>query len=128
MTEFARWCMDQLLERAASHDAKGPMHYLMPFCDSHRWNPLEPMTVSGIKKPWLQIAKAAGLEWFTPHLTRHTSITRYAEAGTPIMTIMSMAGHISIKMLKHYTWISEQAQRKAVQKVGLQSVAHIRKA
>jgi integrase len=126
MSDTARWAVDRLIERAREAAAVSPQHYLMPFRLSHTWHPDRPMTVSGIKKPWDAVRKAANLGWFTPYGLRHTSITRYAEAGTPMAVLMSLAGHMSRKMQDHYTHISEQAKRKAVQNVTLKSAAQHR--
>lgn len=126
MSDTARWAVDRLIERAREAGAVSPQHYLMPFRLSHTWHPERPMTVSGIKKPWDAVRKAANLTWFTPYGLRHTSITRYAEAGTPMAVLMSLAGHMSRKMQDHYTHISEQAKRKAVQNVTLKSAAQHR--
>jgi hypothetical protein len=38
-----------------------------------------------------------------------------AEAGVPIPVILSMAGHISVRMQQHYTSVSEYAKRCAVE-------------
>ena len=121
LSDTARWAVDRLIDRAREAESLQPQHYLMPFRLSHTWHPEKPMTVSGIKKPWDAVRKAAGLGWFTPYGLRHTSITRYAEAGTPMAVLMSMAGHMSRKMQEHYTHISEQAKRKAVQNVTMKS-------
>jgi len=111
-----RWAIERMLERAAKMTAAGPHHFLMPFGVSRNvYDPLRPMTVSGIKKSWEQVRRAAALEWFTPYDLRHTGCTRLAEAGTPISVIMDMAGHITERMRRHYTHISEQAKRKAIQ-------------
>lgn len=126
MSDTARWAVDRLIERARQAGAVSPQHYLMPFRLSHTWHPDKAMTVSGIKKPWDAVRKAANLIWFTPYGLRHTSITRYAEAGTPMAVLMSMAGHMSRKMQDHYTHISEQAKRKAVQNVSAKSAAQHR--
>lgn len=126
MSDTARWAVDRLIERAREAGAVSPQHYLMPFRLSHTWHPERPMTVSGIKKSWDAVRKAANLTWFTPYGLRHTSITRYAEAGTPMAVLMSLAGHMSRKMQDHYTHISEQAKRKAVQNVTLKSAAQHR--
>ena len=69
------------------------------------------MSDFGLFKMWNEVRDASGLE-FPPNNVRHTAITRYAEAGTPIQVILSYAGHMSLKMQMHYTWISEQAKRK----------------
>lgn len=126
LSDTARWAVDRLIGRAAMAGANSPQHYLMPFRNKHVWHPERPMTVSGIKKPWDAVRKAANLTWFTPYGLRHTSITRYAEAGTPMAVLMSMAGHMSRKMQEHYTHISEQAKRKAVQNVTLKSAVQHR--
>lgn len=115
LSDQARWAIERLLERANAAGSTMPQHYLMPFREKHVWHPERSMTVSGIKRSWNAVRLASGLGWFRPYDLRHTSITRYAEAGTPIAVIMALAGHISRRMLEHYTHISEQAKRKAVQ-------------
>jgi len=106
----------RLIEMAREKGATAVQHYLFPFrCCRDNWEPLKPMSNSGIKKPWDEVRKAAGLPAFVPHDTRHTAITRLAESGTPIPVIMSIAGHISRKMLMHYTWVCEQSKRSAVE-------------
>jgi integrase len=72
------------------------------------------MTESGLKKPWDEVRKAAGVPWFRIHDMRHTAITRMAEAGVPMPVIMSFSGHLTARMMAHYTQISEQAKRAAV--------------
>ena len=61
------------------------------------------------------VRDAAGLTWFNLNGWRHTAITRMAEAGIPIATIMARAGHCSPKMTAHYTHISMQAGPLAMQ-------------
>jgi len=46
---------------------------------------------------------------------RHTAFTRWAEAGIPIATMMARGGHCSPKMTAHYTHISMQAERLAME-------------
>lgn len=116
LSERAIWAGRRAVEIANSKQSFAPHHHVFPFrvCRD-TWDPLRPMSNSGIKKPWDEVRTAAGLPDFMPHDTRHTSITRMAEAGTPIPVIMSIAGHISRKMLLHYTWVCEQAKRTAVE-------------
>src|SRR5581483_3002526 len=73
------------------------------------------MSNSGIRKPWNEVRKAADVPWLRIHDLRHTAITRMAEAGVPIPVILSMAGHISVRMQQHYTSVSEYAKRRAVE-------------
>jgi hypothetical protein len=117
LTAEAVWAVQRLIERANSLGSTSPQHFLMPFrlAPGH-FDPNQPMTVSGVKYPWNEIRRAAGLPWFTPYDLRHTGCTRYAEDGISIHTLLSMAGHMSRKMQQHYIHISEAAKRKAVQK------------
>ena len=48
------------------------------------------------------------------HDLRHTIITELAEAGVPDLTIESIAGHVSRKMLEHYSHIRLAAKRQAL--------------
>jgi integrase len=48
------------------------------------------------------------------HDLRHHAITELAESQTSDQTIMSIAGHVSPKMLAHYSHIRMEAKRKAL--------------
>ena len=48
---------------------------------------------------------------------RHTSITELAEAGAPDATLMAIAGHMTRRMLEHYSHVRMQAKREAVEKL-----------
>jgi hypothetical protein len=45
---------------------------------------------------------------------RHQAITELAESGASEQTIMSVSGHVSRKMLEHYSHIRLEAKREAV--------------
>jgi integrase len=112
----AQWAAQQLVERAKGLGSSGPQHYLFPIrVVRNYFDPTRAMSNSGVKKPWELLRRAAGVPWLRIHDLRHTAITRLAESGTPIPVIMSMAGHMSRRMLQHYTQISEHAQRAAIQ-------------
>jgi integrase len=112
------WAFERLVERAASLGSASPHHYLFPFRESpKRFNPLKPMSDSGLKKQWDAVRIAADLKWLRPYDLRHTAITRMAENGVPIAIIMAFAGHMSLKMQQHYTTISMMAKRKAMASV-----------
>jgi integrase len=116
LSEQARWAASQILDRARALGSVDPHHHIFPFrVVRNTFDPLRGMSDSGIKKPWEEVRAAAGLPWLRVHDLRHTAITRLAEAGTPIATIMSMAGHISRQMSEHYTSVSEQAKRRAIE-------------
>jgi integrase len=48
------------------------------------------------------------------HDLRHHAITELAESQTSDRTIMSIAGHVSTKMLEHYSHVRLEAKRKAL--------------
>jgi integrase len=110
----AIWALERLIGRANDLGAKDGSHYLFPFRDIRKncYVPDRHMTVNGIRARWEEVREAAGLKWFRPYDTRHTAITRLAEAGLPLEVIKAKAGHISDKMSRHYTQISLSAQRK----------------
>lgn len=115
LEEDAYWAGDMLLNRARSLGARDLRHYLMPFrVGPNNYDITRPMSDSGLKRVWDEVRQACGLTWFQPHGLRHTGITRLAESGTPIPVILSMAGHVSQRMQQHYTQISQQAQRMAM--------------
>jgi hypothetical protein len=59
----------------------------------------------------------AGLRF---HDLRHTCITKLAEGQASEQTIMAIAGHVSRKMLEHYSHIRMEAKRAA-----LDAIAHV---
>lgn len=112
-TETVVWALHKLIERANERGAREPYHYLFPkHLSFTRYDPRNPMTVSGIKKPWNAVRRAAGLPWFRIYDLRHTAITRMVEAGVPVPVVLQFAGHISRAMQEHYTHISMQAKRR----------------
>jgi len=66
------------------------------------------------KTVWAAVKDRAGItgRW---HDNRHTFITDLAESGEAgDETIRDLAGHVSQRMLKHYSHIRMQAKRRAV--------------
>src|SRR5215469_1039539 len=67
--------------------------------------------ISKMKSP------TAGLRF---HDMRHQAITELAESGVSDQTIMSIAGHVSRKMLEHYSHVRLEAKRAALYEFGRQ--------
>jgi integrase len=68
-----------------------------------------------LKAAWGNVKRKANVQgrW---HDNRHTFITDLAESGEAgDGTIRDMAGHVSPKMLKHYSHIGMDAKRRAVE-------------
>jgi integrase len=112
VTDDVKWALEGLMARARELGSAEAWHYLFPFCAARRrYDPARPMTESGMKKPWDQVRRAAALPTLRIYDLRHTGITRMAEAGVPLPTIMSFAGHLTLRMQQHYTAISMSAKR-----------------
>lgn len=110
------WAFERLLDRSAELVGRSPEMHLFPFRVSrNNFNGAHHMSDTGIRKQFEAVRNAANLPWFPQNGWRHTAITRFAEAGIPIATIMARAGHCSPKMTAHYTHISMQAERMAMQ-------------
>ena len=69
-----------------------------------------------LKTSWGNVRKNAGVSgrW---HDNRHTLVTDLAESGAGDETIRSIAGHVSQRMLKHYSHIRMEAKRKALESI-----------
>jgi integrase len=55
------------------------------------------------------------------HDLRHSFISLMAERGVPLQVCMAMVGHLSAKMVRYYTHISNRAARQAVELLDKQS-------
>jgi integrase len=109
------WALERLIERARKMGATEPQHYLFPGrLVRNVFDPSTHMSETGLRKPFEAVRAAAGVPWFQLNGWRHTAITRMAEAGISIATIMRRAGHVTLRMSAHYTHISEQAERFAI--------------
>jgi integrase len=89
-----------------------PEWFVFPAGKPQPTDPTKPCT--SFKTVWRKIRKAADVQgrW---HDNRHTFITGLAESGEASdQTIMDIAGHVSKRMLKHYSHIRMEAKRRAV--------------
>jgi integrase len=118
----ALWALQQLFERSTQLAGQSPQNHLFPARISRgNFDGSRHMGATGIRKQFDAVRKAADLPWFKQNGFRHTSITRMAEAGVHIATMMARAGHCEPKMTDHYTHISMQAERQAMQRLGSRS-------
>lgn len=65
-------------------------------------------------KSWRSLRKAAGLPWLRFHDLRHTVVTELLEAGVPDHVVQSITGHLSKRMLEHYSHTRIAAKREAL--------------
>jgi integrase len=65
------------------------------------------------KRAWNTAKKTAGVECRI-HDLRHHFISALAQTQTPDATIQAISGHLSRKMLEHYSHVRLEAKRRAV--------------
>jgi integrase len=101
----------RMIERLDALGFKEPNHYIWM-----RTRPTLDPTRTAVKwdTAWHSLREAANLPGLRFHDLRHTCITELAESGAPDMTIQSIAGHLSRRMLEHYSHIRIAAKRKAL--------------
>jgi integrase len=121
-----------------------PEHYVFPWCESRHIDPARP--TKGWRTAWRNVTRAVEcpkcgrtqkptdscrnreckadmrdiqnpLARLRFHDLRHTAITKLAESQASDQTVMSIAGHLSRKMLEHYSHIRMAAKRTAVDSI-----------
>jgi integrase len=75
-------------------------------------DPTKPMRTW--RTAWRNLTKEAGLHGLRFHDLRHRAITELAESSASDQTIMAIAGHVSQKMLAHYSHVRLEAKRQAL--------------
>jgi integrase len=107
MTALAR-----LWERAEIIGSTQPEHYVFPACEKRNIDPTKPQ--KSWRSAWRKLTEKAGMKGFRFHDLRHQAITEMAETNVSDATLMSIAGHLSRRMLEHYSHIRMAAKREAV--------------
>jgi integrase len=64
---------------------------------------------------WHSLTEKAGFPGLRFHDLRHTFITHMVEKGVALGVIQTFVGHMSARMVRHYTHVSSGAARKAVE-------------
>lgn len=107
MVEYAKWYTERF-------GTIQPEWYVFPFGEPRPNDPTRPMVT--LKTSWGNVRKNAGVSgrW---HDNRHTLVTDLAESGAGDETIRDIAGHVSQRMLKHYSHIRMEAKRKALEAI-----------
>ena len=112
LNQAARRALGRILYRADHMGFKDPDHYLWPACQWGRFDPTKP--IRKWDTAWRALRDAAGLPGLRFHDLRHTIITELAEMGVPDHVMESITGHLSRRMLEHYSHIRLDAKRKAL--------------
>jgi integrase len=103
--------LQALVRWASLFKGAEPNHFVFPWCENRQIDPTRP--TKGWRTAWRNALKRAGFHCRF-HDLRHTCITKLAESQASDMTIMSIAGHVSKKMLERYSHIRIQAKRAAL--------------
>jgi integrase len=98
-----------------------PEDYVFPACEDARLDCPSPNAgridprrpIKSWRTAWRRALRDAGLS-IRFHDLRHTCITKLAEGQASEQTLMSIAGHLSRKMLEHYSHIRMAAKRAAL--------------
>ena len=71
-------------------------------------------------KPFRRAVTAAGLDpdAVTPHVMRHTAITRLVQAGVDLPTIQKISGHKTLTMVLRYTHVHGDHIDRAISAIG----------
>jgi len=104
--------LTQMMERADALGFVEPNHYLWFACKNNRLDPTKPMRKWDTA--WRAVRDAVSLPGLRFHDLRHTVITELAEMGVPDSVLKSIAGHITQRMLDHYSHIRLAAKRQAL--------------
>lgn len=90
-------------------------HYLWCASQHHKLDPTKP--ASKWDTAWRALRDAAGLPGLRFHDLRHTVVTRLLEAGEPDHVVESITGHLSRRMLEHYSHIRLKAKKAALDRL-----------
>jgi len=112
----------ELRERARGINGTEPEHYLFPACEHGHFDPTKP--IRSWRSAWRQLTQAAGISGLRFHDLRHHAITELAESQASDQTIMSIAGHVSPRMLAPYSHVRMEAKRQALETLAGMSERH----
>ena len=136
----------RLLERAVALGSSEPEHYVFPTCEHITIDPTRPQKSwrtawrKLVKETARQVGREAarkaldarrGLRFVIAawrraaapilglrfHDLRHQAITEMAEAGVSDATLMAVSGHMSRRMLEHYSHVRMAAKRTVLDKL-----------
>ena len=138
--------LSRLLERARALGSSDPEHYVFPTCEHTTIDPTRPQKSwrTAWRKLVKETARRVGREaarevvaagrgfragiaaWRRAaapfkglrfHDLRHQAITEMAEAGASDATLMAVSGHMSRRMLEHYSHVRMAAKRTVLDKL-----------
>jgi integrase len=115
LNDSAREAVQRMVTRADLLGHTDPNHYLWCANQHHKLDPTKP--ASKWDTAWRALRDAAGLPGLRFHDLRHTVVTRLLEAGEPDHVVESITGHLSRRMLEHYSHIRLNAKKAALDRL-----------
>ncbi len=106
----------RLRQRAEAFGGGTAEDYVFPACEREVIDFTRPQ--KSIRSAWRNLTKAAGLKGFRFHDLRHQAITELSEGGASDATMMAVSGHLSKRMLEHYSHVRMAAKRTAIDALG----------
>ena len=107
--------VQRMVTRADTLGHSEPHHYLWCASQHHKLDPTKP--ASKWDTAWRALRDEAGLPGLRFHDLRHTVVTRLLEAGEPDHVVESITGHLSRRMLEHYSHIRLNAKKAALDRL-----------
>lgn len=107
--------VQRMVRRADLLGHTEPVHYLWCASQHHKLDPTKP--ASKWDTAWRALRDAAHLPGLRFHDLRHTVVTRLLEAGEPDHVVESITGHLSRRMLEHYSHIRMNAKKAALDRL-----------
>ncbi len=101
-------------------NAPGPLFCPVDQTGEIRFSRLRGESVAYIVK---RLQQAAGVEHFSAHDVRRTTITDLLDAGVDVLTVQKLAGHADVTTTARYDRRGEKAKRRAGQSLDLPSAA-----
>ena len=107
--------IERMVKRADVVGHTETEHYLWCASQHHKFDPTKP--ARKWDTAWRALRDAAGLPGLRFHDLRHTVVTRLLEAGEPDHVVESITGHLSRRMLEHYSHIRLKAKKDALDRL-----------
>ncbi len=103
LNDQARWAIGECLKRALKLGSCEPDHYLFPFrVRRNEFDPKRQASKSWLRKSWDKLRTATGFYDLSPHDLRFHCITRMLENDVAPETVIAIAGHVGINMMRYY--------------------------
>lgn len=119
LNSMSKWAVEQCYKRALQLGSCEPEHFLFPFRVRGNgfvatYDPTRPPSRWFLRNSWNKLRKVTGFVGLNPHDLRHHCITRLLENDVNEHTVISIAGHVSKKMLEYYSHHRRRVKHAAV--------------